>query len=89
MASFLKNQFVLQTEDDVDMINHPPHYGKNPLGIECTDVTRYMNFNLGNVVKYIWRSDKKENLLKDLKKAQWYLNDEILRIEEGLDYGTE
>lgn len=40
-----------------------------------------MNFNLGNVVKYIWRSGLKgkDVSLQDLEKAQWYLNDEIAK----------
>ena len=41
-----------------------------------------MNFNLGNVVKYVWRADHKEALIQDLKKAQWYLADEIARLEK-------
>ena len=40
-----------------------------------------MNFNLGNVVKYVWRSGLKDARLEDLKKARWYLNDEIARLE--------
>jgi hypothetical protein len=41
-----------------------------------------MTFNLGNVLKYIWRSGLKgESRLEDLKKAQFYLADEIKRLE--------
>jgi hypothetical protein len=39
-----------------------------------------MSFNLGNVIKYLWRADLK-NGTEDLKKAAWYLNDEIERRE--------
>jgi Protein of unknwon function (DUF3310) len=60
----------------------PPHYQQHPSGIECIQITRHMNFNLGNVFKYIWRSDHKEALIQDLKKAQWYLADEIARLEK-------
>lgn len=65
-------------------VNHPIHYTSNPSGIECIQVTRYMNFNLGNAVKYIWRSGAKDpaKLVEDLKKARWYLDDEIARIEQ-------
>jgi hypothetical protein len=59
-----------------DPVNHPKHYTSHPSGLECIQVTRHMSFNLGNVVKYLWRSDHK-NGLEDLKKAAWYLNDEI------------
>ncbi|MEZ5691155.1 MAG: DUF3310 domain-containing protein [Rickettsiales bacterium] len=68
-----------------DKINKPAHYPSNPQGIECIDVTRHLNFNLGNVVKYIWRAGLKtgSNDLEDLKKARWYLNDEIKRRESA------
>jgi len=36
-----------------------------------------LNFNLGNVIKYILRADKKGNKKQDLEKAQWYLNREL------------
>ena len=63
-----------------DPVNHPDHYTSHPSGVECIEITRHMNFNLGNVVKYIWRSGLKgteEIPLQDLEKAAWYLNDEI------------
>ena len=45
-----------------------------------------LNFNLGNVVKYIARAGQKqgESELKDLKKAVWYLNDYIKLLEENM-----
>lgn len=61
-------------------VHHPKHYTSHPSGIECIDITRHMNFNLGNVVKYIWRAGLKNEAifsLQDLEKAAWYLNDEI------------
>ena len=62
-----------------DHVNHPPHYGDQKSGVECIEITRHMNFNLGNVVKYIWRADKKGAPIQDLEKALWYLKDEINR----------
>ena len=38
-----------------------------------------MGFNLGNVIKYVWRSDEKGNAIEDLEKALWYLEREIAR----------
>jgi len=64
-----------------DHIN-PSHYKNHPSGIECIDVTRHMNFNLGNVIKYLWRSGQKDPTLQELKKAAWYLNDEIKKLEK-------
>jgi len=65
--------------ETVDMVNHPPHYGKHPSGIECIDVVEHMSFNLGNAVKYIWRADEKGNTRQDLEKAVWYINREIIK----------
>jgi Ribonuclease G/E len=42
-----------------------------------------MGFNLGNAVKYIWRADLKGKQVEDLKKAVWYINREIERINNG------
>jgi len=64
-----------------DLVNHPPHYKSHPSGIECIQITEHMNFCLGNVVKYIWRSSEKGSPLEDLKKAQFYLNREIKRLD--------
>ena len=62
-------------------INHPKYYNKHPSGIECIDVVRHFNFNLGNVIKYVWRAGlKTENSIDDLQKAKWYLEDEINRL---------
>ena len=43
-----------------------------------------LNFNLGNVVKYVCRAGKKqgESNLKDLEKAKDYINYEIKRLGE-------
>lgn len=64
-----------------DMVNHPPHYKSHPSGIECIQVTRYMNFNRGNAVKYIWRAGEKGSEIQDLEKAVWYLQDEIKMLK--------
>lgn len=56
-----------------DSINHPAHYKVG--GIETIDFieAKSLDYNLGNVVKYITRADYKGNKLEDLRKAQWYL----------------
>ena len=48
--------------------------------IECIEVTRHLGFNIGNIIKYLWRWNLKDGL-KDLKKARWYLDD-LIRQEE-------
>jgi len=62
-----------------DPVNHPTHYTSHPSGVECIQVTRHFGFNLGNAIKYIWRADLKGDSIEDLKKAVWYLNDEIAK----------
>jgi len=64
----------------MDRIN-PPHYQCHPSGVECITITRHMGFNLGNVIKYVWRADLKGDAIEDLKKARWYFDDEIRRRE--------
>ena len=50
-------------------------------GISWTEVCKHMGFNLGNAIKYIWRADLKNDAIEDLKKAVWYLMDEIEKRE--------
>lgn len=64
-----------------DLVNHPPHYTSHPSGVECITITEHMGFNLGNAIKYIWRSDLKGDSIEDLKKAAWYVEREIARRE--------
>ncbi len=72
-----------------DQVNHPKHYTEHPSGVECIVVVEHMTFNVGNAVKYCWRAGLKgepEALrakhLEDLKKARWYLEREIQRLED-------
>ena len=65
-----------------DMVNSPPHYTTG--GIETIDFieAKELNYHLGNVVKYVTRSGHKGDKLKDLEKAQWYLNREINNLKK-------
>jgi len=67
----------------VDQVNHPEHYTSDPSGIECIQITRHRNFNIGNAFKYLWRAGLKneDRHVEDLKKAIFYIQDEINRIE--------
>jgi hypothetical protein len=60
-----------------DPVNHPSHYKVG--GIETIDFieAKKLNYNLGNVVKYLTRADHKGNRKQDLEKALWYLSREI------------
>lgn len=68
-------------EPEHDVVNHPKHYTSHPSGVECIAVAEHMNFNVGNAIKYLWRTDHK-NGLEDLRKAAWYVNREIERLEK-------
>lgn len=81
-----------------DGINHPSHYTwlKKLAGVEVIDITRHMNFNLGNVIKYVLRAgrktsgaDERSAAINDLLKARWYIEDEIKRITYIHDYEDE
>ena len=69
-----------------DIIGHPNHYCEGRK-YEPKDVIRDwdLNFNLGNVVKYISRNGRKEgnSVLQDLKKARQYLDFEIAYLENS------
>lgn len=63
-----------------DPIN-PLHYREHPSGVECITITQHENFCIGNAIKYLWRRNRKENPIQDLKKAVWYIQQEIARLE--------
>ncbi len=68
-----------------EKVNHPDHY--NSGRYEVVDVIDDAGFGegfcLGNALKYILRAKHKENYVEDLKKAKWYLEYLIQRIENG------
>ena len=68
--------------NDNDQVDHPAHYTAYE-GLEIIQLTEQMNFNRGNAVKYIARAGLKsyETEILDLKKALWYIQREINRVE--------
>lgn len=68
-----------------DNVNHPSHYTwlKDICGVEVIYITRYLDFDCGNAVKYLLRAGhKSENGLsdddkkfEDISKARWYCQD--------------
>lgn len=66
-----------------DPVNHPKHYISDPSGVECIQITRHRNFNIGNAIKYLWRAGLKDGNsdIQDLQKAVWYIQDEIERLQ--------
>jgi hypothetical protein len=79
---------VKPPKDVMDDVNSPAHYIKN--GFEVIDIIEAfrLNYQLGNVVKYVLRHQEKGNPLKDLKKARWYINREIENMEKQKDVST-
>lgn len=70
-----------------DAVNHPAHYGGADNPYEAIKVIKAwgLGFSLGNTVKYISRAGKKGDRLEDLKKARWYLDNEITELEAARD----
>lgn len=65
-----------------ELVDHPAHYTSHASGVECIQITEHMNFCCGNAIKYIWRAGEKGDAITDLKKARWYLDREIARLEK-------
>ena len=78
-------------QEKEDKVNSPSHYSylKKLCGIEVIDITRHMDFDLGNAIKYILRAghkteegyDNRSKTIEDLKKAVFYINDKIKILE--------
>jgi hypothetical protein len=68
--------------DQYDEVNHPRHY-QLPGGLEVLDLVEDLSFNLGNALKYCFRAGRKPgaDAETDLKKAVFYLEREIMRLE--------
>ena len=75
-----------------EKVSHPSHYTwlKELCGIEVIDITRHLDFDMGNALKYLLRAGKKseegysnkEKEIEDLKKAIFYIQDKIKMLEE-------
>ena len=68
-----------------DAINHPAHYTQSKIEPIDVIVAWKLGFHLGNCIKYVARAEHKGTLVQDLKKARWYLDDYIKRLEAGED----
>ena len=76
-------------ENNKEMVNHPSHYGGKDNVYEVVKVCEAWGLDkdayIFNVVKYVARAGKKDTdkELQDMKKALWYLNRKIERLESG------
>lgn len=66
-------------------VNHPSHYNAGKIEVIDFIEDQQLGFHEGNVVKYVARAKHKGTELKDLEKAQWYLQ---RRIENLRKEGT-
>lgn len=68
-----------------ETIDHPNHYGGKDNPHEHVKVAEALGWNyaVASATKYLWRMGKKPGVaqLEDLRKAAWWLNHEIERIE--------
>jgi len=60
----------------------PLYYGRED-GIEVIDIIEdwRLGFHLGNVLKYLVRAGKKGSKISDLKKARWYAERFLAKID--------
>lgn len=70
---------ILRIDDDA--ISRPAHYTFS--AVEPIDVIEAwgLGFHMGCLLKYVCRAGRKGDRLQDLRKAAWYLNREIQRLE--------
>lgn len=79
LAAYREPSKKIETKDDV---RSPVHYTSSRIQLIEVIEDWKLPAHLANVVKYIKRAPEKGTLLKDLKKAAWYLNRFIEYIEE-------
>lgn len=74
------------SEKVCDNVNHPSHYTSGQIEVIDFIEDQHLGFHLGNAVKYISRAGRKDadKTVEDLRKAAWYLNRQIERLEMSL-----
>ena len=65
-----------------ETVHHPLHYGGDTTYEVIKVIDAWgLGFSLGNAVKYIARAKHKGTETEDLRKAVWYIQHEIIRLE--------
>lgn len=84
-AKLQKNSLYGKTVRENDPVNHPSHYTDGKIEVIDFIEDKKLNFHLANAVKYISRAGKKDpsKEIEDLKKARWYLDRYIQKLEES------
>ncbi len=78
---------AIEDYEENDVVNHPAHYTSGKM--ECIDIVDVMTedkqgleaFCTGNIVKYLYRYNKKGGV-EDVKKAEWYFKKLIEVLEK-------
>ena len=80
----------------MELVNHPSHYNMGE--VEVIDIIEGLikdiddptvGFNVGQCLKYILRCPYKENMYRDLKKTEWYLQRAIKILEDNCTFESE
>ncbi len=66
-----------------ETVNHPSHYNMGKIEVIDFIEDQKLGFNDGNAVKYIARSNYKDNEIEDIKKAIWYLKRHLKNIKNN------
>ena len=84
----------MNRENDImNMVSHPEHYNRGE--VEVIDIIEGLikdiddpsvGFNVGQCLKYVLRCPYKENIYRDLKKANWYLQRATKLLEDNYDF---
>ena len=86
-VSVFANEFANKKSEQV---SHPSHYAwlNDLCGVEPIDICRHFDFAIGNALKYLMRKGKadgdkteKEKRVEDLRKAVFYIQDEIKKLQ--------
>jgi len=101
-AAMLVDEGRPEGQQPDDAVNHPSHYTSGPKCecgrvIECITVIRDHRLAIGNAMKYLWRNGLKrdagksagEKQIEDLRKAVWFIEDEIAQLERANPYKAE
>lgn len=85
----LPSDIRLSFNPENDPVNHPSHYTNG--SVECIDAIKsaltpeeFHGYLRGNIIKYLWRCELKNDTAEDLKKARWYLDKLISSIEDEM-----
>jgi hypothetical protein len=74
----------------IDNANHPSRYTSDKSGVECIEITRHRNFNIGRAIESLWPAGSKDSSvgaeqIKNLHNAIFYIKREIENLERDIE----